>query len=329
MSLILVTGGAGLIGSALCKSLLRDGHNVLAIDSLITSNGENLKQFKNNPNFKFVKQDISKNFNIKSSNIKTVYHLACPTGVPNLTKLSEEMLLACSAGTLNVIKTAFKNNAKLIFTSSPEVYGDPKVFPQKETYNGNVDPTGIRGPYEEGKRFSEALILAYFRKHNLDSRIVRVFNTYGPGSSENETRVVSKFLRAAINGEPLTVEGNGEQTRTFCYVDDLVDALIKIAEQGKTGEIYNAGSDKEISILKLAKLILKITGSKSNIEFIKRPTHDHSRRLPYLKKIRQLGWEQTIDIKRGINLIIRNAYIKYQSVIPSHKTLNEWPINKF
>ncbi|OGH16006.1 MAG: hypothetical protein A3C30_00900 [Candidatus Levybacteria bacterium RIFCSPHIGHO2_02_FULL_40_18] len=308
MNHVVVTGGAGFIGSNLCRRLISNGDKVLVIDNLITSDGTHLKQFRNNPNFKFIKQDITtSHFALRNSKFEIIYHLACPTGVPNLTKLGEEMLRTCSIGTLSVLELARKNQAKLIFTSSSEIYGDPKEFPQMESYTGNVDPVGARSPYEEGKRFSESLIIMYVRKFNLDARIIRVFNTYGPGTSKNETRVVSRFLRNAKSNRPLPVEGNGKQTRTFCYVDDLIDALLLIAERGKKGEIYNAGGDIEISINELAKLVLFVTGSKSKIKHIPRPGHDHQGRRPDLSKLKSLGWQQTVGIYEGLKLTIDPA----------------------
>lgn len=307
MSHILVTGGAGFIGINLCKKLLSQGHHVIAVDNFITSTDDNIKRLLPNPKFRFIKHDITQPIlNIKyhpsadGSNTKYIYHLACPTGVPNLTKLAEEMLLACCVGTRNVLEIAKKTKAKVLFTSSSEVYGDPKVFPQEENYTGNVDPIGIRSPYEEGKRFSESLIQMYVRKYNVDVRIVRVFNTYGPYMAPNDTRVVPRFLAQGLQNKSLTVEGKGVQTRTFCYVDDLVDGLLTVMKKGEKGEVYNLGSDKEIKIIDLANLIIKATNSQSKIAFVERPTHDHKHRLPSLEKVRQLGWKQKVSLEEGL-----------------------------
>jgi len=174
------------------------------------------------------------------------------------------------------------------------------VFPQKETYNGNVNPTGIRSPYEEGKRFAESLIMSYVRKYNLDAKIVRIFNTYGPYFSTNDTRVIPHFLNKARKNKPLPIAGDGKQTRTFCYVDDLVDSLILVMKKGKKGEIYNAGGDTEISILELAHLIKFVANSKSKLKFVKRPDHDHNGRLPDLTKLKSLGWNPTVGIYEGL-----------------------------
>ena len=308
MTHVLVTGGAGFIGANLCKRLLDSGYKVTAVDNLITSNGENIKSLSINPNFKFIKHDIIspkwKMINDKWK-IDVIYHLACPTGVENLTKLAEEMLFTCYAGTKNVLELALKNKAKLVFTSSSEVYGNPEKFPQDENYTGNVSSVGLRSPYEEGKRFSESLIIMYVRKYGLDASIARVFNTYGPKMSENDTRVIPKFLKQAACNKPLSVQGNGTQTRTFCYVDDLVNGLILLMKQGGKGEVYNLGSNKEITINELAEEIIKETKSKSCISYIPRPSHDHNRRLPDLSKIEKLGWQARIPLEEGLQRTVK------------------------
>lgn len=316
MKHILITGGAGFIGSHLCKILLNKGHKVICVDNLITGDKKNINNLFKNSNFKFIELDIAKDSLALSGKpgqfshpkddqplaetLNYIFHLACPTGVPNLVTLAEEMLLVNSLGTRNVLELARKTKAKVLFASSSEVYGDPQVFPQTEEYTGNVSPIGIRSPYEEGKRFSESLVIMYVRKYNIDARIVRIFNTYGEGMSNKDSRVIPKFLRQVKIGESLTVEGKGEQTRTFCYVDDLIDGLILVLNKGLSGEVYNIGSDKEIRIFDLAKLTIKITKSKSKIKFIKRPTHDHKRRLPDIGKIKKLGWRPKVTLEKGI-----------------------------
>src|SRR3990167_3536779 len=286
---ILITGGAGFVGANLCKRLLGDGHEVAAVDNFITGSSKNIRDLKKYPKFTFIKHDITKpwpkNFELLTSNFELIFHLACPTGANNLVPLAEEMLLTCSIGTRNILELAKKTGATVLFTSSSEVYGDPKVSPQKEDYTGNVDPVGIRSPYEEGKRFSESLTLMYARKYRLDAKIVRVFNTYGPKMSEKDTRVIPALLFRALNNQPLTIYGDGLQRRTFCYVDDLVNGLLQVIEKGNNGQVYNIGNNTEISILDLAEVILKITGSRSRFQFLPRPSHDHQRRLPSLEKI--------------------------------------------
>lgn len=305
---ILITGGAGFIGANLVKALLKKGHEVIALDNLITSDGGNLKELKKEKRFTFVKHDIGKTLPSKISGTKStfqlIYHLACPTGVPNLVPLAEEMLLTSSEGTRNILELTRKHKAKLLFTSSSEVYGDPLVSPQTEDYTGNVDPRGIRSPYEEGKRFAESLIMMYVRKYKLNARIARVFNTYGPAMSSNETRVIPRLLQLALSGKPLTVHGKGNQIRTFCYVDDLVKGLQIIMTKGKAGEVYNLGNDKESTILSVAQQIIKLTGSKSQIKYTERPSHDHQRRQPSLRKVRSLGWNPVTTLSQGLKMTL-------------------------
>lgn len=304
---VLVTGGAGLIGSFLIDRLLNEGKEVICIDNFITSSEANIKRFSKFSNFKLFKHDISKDLpkalENKSFRINEIYHLACPTGVPNLPLLSLEMLHTSSLGTENILKIAKAHNSSFIFTSTSEVYGNPLEFPQKETYAGNVNPVGPRSPYEEGKRFAECLIMSYVKKYSLNAKIVRLFNVYGPKKYE-DTRVIAKFINQAKKNKPITVEGQGNQMRTFCYVEDIVEALILINRKGQKGEIYNAGSNRLISILDLANIIKSVTNSKSNIELIDRPSHDHQSRLPDLKKVKKLGWKQKIDLEEGLKKII-------------------------
>lgn len=299
---VLITGGAGFIGSNLTQKLLKSGNVVVAIDNFITGRPENIRKYLDNPKFTFLKHDITRPLTIdhKLLTINQIYHLACPTGVDNLGPLAQEMLLTCSTGTINILELAKKTGAKLLFTSSSEVYGDAQVFPQSESYTGNVNTTGQRSPYEEGKRFAESLIAAYVRKYNIDARIVRVFNTYGPAMSQSDTRVIPRFLKQALSGNPLTVKGRGVQKRTFCYVDDLVDGLILVMKKGKSGEVYNLGNDVETAIIDLAKLIIEKTRTKSKIKYVPRPAHDHQRRLPDLKKVKKLGWKPKTSLENGL-----------------------------
>jgi len=300
---ILVTGGAGFIGSNLCENLLKNGHRVIAVDNFITGNRLNLKVLQKYPNFQFIQHDITHplvSINRQLSTLDQIYHLACPTGVDNLIPLAQEMLLTNSAGTKNVLDLALTSGAKLVFTSSSEIYGDPQVSPQQEKYTGNVDPTGIRSPYEEGKRLSESMVSMYVRKYGLDAKIVRIFNTYGPFMSQKDNRAIPLFLRKALNNEPLPVHGEGKQTRTFCYVDDLIIGLILVADKGKTGDVYNLGSDEQITIYNLACKVIEFANSKSEIKFVERPKHDHQGRKPDLSKIKKFGWWPKISLREGI-----------------------------
>jgi nucleoside-diphosphate-sugar epimerase len=300
---ILITGAAGFIGSNLVRRLLKSKHKIIGVDNLITGVKSNIADLSKNPGFKFILKDITdKNFPklFSKEKIEQIYHLACPTGVPNIEPLAEQMLLACSIGTRNVLEVARIHNSRVIFTSSSEVYGDPQVFPQSEEYTGNVDPIGARSPYEEGKRFSESLFKMYCSKYNLDCSVVRLFNTYGPGMSAKDTRVIPQFLSNAQKNTPLIIKGSGKNTRTYCFVDDLINGLILVMEKGQDGEVYNLGSSKEISVLELADLVLKLTHSKSKIKHIKDSIPDHKGRRPELKKIKKLGWSQKVDLKFGI-----------------------------
>lgn len=301
---ILITGVAGFIGANLAETLLNQGYAVIGIDNFITGSKKNAEQLSKFPNFKFLEHDITqlfpKSLDAKHYTFDAIYHLACPTGIPNLTRLGKEMLETCSQGTQNVIDLALKTNTRIVFTSSSEVYGDPHVSPQAENYTGNVDPMGIRSTYEEGKRFSESLIAFYVRSKGLNASIVRLFNTYGPRMSLDDTRVIPRFLIQAATNKPIPLHGEGKQQRTFCYVDDLVSALLTIMEKGKSGEAYNAGNDTQITIKELAELVIKITNSTSKISSIERPAHDHQSRLPNLTKLKNLGWEPKISLAKGV-----------------------------
>lgn len=317
MKNIVVTGGAGFIGTNLCLRLLKQGHTVIAVDNLITSTGENLKVLQKYPNFTFIKYDINNSLKkLILQPIDMIYHLACPTGVPNVVRLAEEMILTCSLGTKNVLDLAKLKHAKVLFTGSSEAYGDPIIFPQSELYTGNVNPTGIRSPYEEGKRFSESLCVMYARKYDLDVKIVRIFNTYGPFMNLQETRVIPRMLNQLLTGQPLTVQGDGSQNRTFCYVDDLVNGFLIIMEKGESGEVYNIGNDEQITIKNLAERIIKTAGIKAKIAYIERPHHDHRGRKPDLSKIKSLGWKPEISLEEGLQLTLA-------SLLPKKKQTSE------
>lgn len=310
MKIVLITGGAGFVGKNLSKKLLDLGYYVIAIDNLITSSETTLKSLIKHPRFTFIKHDIT----LPSSTliqklsaishqplaISHIYHLACPTGVPNVTRLAEEMLLTCSMGTRNILELAKAVNAKILFSSSSEAYGDPLIFPQEETYTGNVDSIGIRSSYEEGKRFSESLCVMYARKYGVNAKIVRIFNTYGPNMDLSDTRIIPRFINRILTGKPLPIQGDGNQTRTFCYIDDLLDGFMAVMENGERGEVYNLGSDQEVTIKELAVYFRKVTGNRFLIKYIDRPSHDHQGRHPSLDKIKGLGWEQKVSLEAGL-----------------------------
>ena len=304
----LVTGCAGTVGIHLCLKLLKRKRKVIGMDNFITGSKKNLNLLKEYKNFIFIKDSIeNKHFRkvLEKYPIKRIFHLACPTGVPNLEIIPNEMISALSIGTKNMLDLAKDKKAKFLLTSSSEVYGNPKEFPQKESYTGNVDTLGIRGPYEEGKRFSETLVETYVRSHKLNAKIVRIFNTFGEFCSLEDKRVIPVFIHNALNNLNLPVHGTGSQKRTFLYIDDLLDGLLLVIEKGEKGQAYNVGSDKQYSILELSKIILKLTKSMSKIEFIKRPSHDHLARKPSLKKIKKLGWNQQYTLREGVKILIK------------------------
>lgn len=310
MQTVLVAGGAGFIGSHLCKELLNDRYQVIAIDNLITGDKKNIDVLLENKHFSFIQQDISKGLNkdLGLAHIDLIFHLASPASPNKKSPRSYinhpiETLLVNSIGTYNLLELAKKNNAKFLYASSSEIYGDPSVSPQKEDYFGNVNPNGVRSSYDEGKRFGEAIAMAYVRKHNLDARIIRIFNTYGPYMQVDDGRVVSNFINQAIRNNPLTVYGSGKQTRSFCYVNDMVEGIKRaMLTDGTKGEVINLGNPDEKTILEIAKIIKKITNSSSEIAFEDLPEDDPKNRNPDINKANQLlSWEPKISLEKGLS----------------------------
>lgn len=308
MQTALVAGGAGFIGSHLCKSLIENNFFVVCVDNLITGEKKNIDELLDNPNFEFINHDIVKPL-FSPEKVGFVFHLASPAS-PNQENPKSyinhpvETLLANSQGTHNLLEIAKKNSAKFLFASSSEVYGDPLVSPQTEDYFGNVNPIGVRSVYDEGKRFGEALSLAYFRKDNLDVRIARIFNTYGP-KMPDDGRVVINFIKQALRNASITVYG-GDQTRSFCYVDDLVEGLKKVIfSENLKGEVINLGNPDELKILELAKIIKEMTGSSSKITFGEMPEDDPKKRKPDISKAKKLlEWEPKIPLREGLEKTI-------------------------
>lgn len=308
---ILVTGGAGFIGSHLCEYMVGDGHFVICLDNLLTGSQKNIAHLLTKPNFQFINQDVSKPFGRIRVKIEEIYHLASPAD-PNINSpvsymaLPFETMLANTTGTWSLCELAAKNKAKLLFASTSEVYGDPEVTPQKEEYRGNVSTTGPRSVYDEAKRFGETIVSAFVRKKGLDGRITRIFNTYGPKMNPKEGRAVVNFINQAIRNEPITVYGDGKQTRSFCYIDDQVVGQIAAMKNGDAGEVYNIGNPDERTILDFAQIIKKLSESKSEIVFSEDlPQDDPRQRKPDINKAKKnLSWTPKTDIENGLKKTI-------------------------
>jgi len=300
---ILVAGGSGFIGSNLCTLLLKNGNKVICIDNLHTGNKRNIKRLLSKRNFTFIYDDIRSDkitTNFKEEQIDQIYHLASPASVIYVTQYPVETALTNSLGTKNLLELALLKKARILFASSSEVYGDPQKHPQKESYWGNVNPIGIRSGYDEGKRFGEALCMAYQREFGLSIRIARIFNTYGPNSSATDTRVIPRFITQALKNEELTVYGDGSQTRSFCYVSDMILGLEKVMESADSGP-FNIGNPEEYQIKKVAKIILNLTRSKTKIKFTKRPEDDPSMRKPDISNTQQkLNWSPSVSFEDGL-----------------------------
>jgi len=296
----LVTGGAGFLGSHLCDALLAEGWNVVCVDNLLTGRRANLAHLKHEPAFEFVEKDICDPFDVGKVNY--VFHLASPASPVDYMIHGIATLKVGSLGTFHALDVAQKYSAKYFVSSTSECYGDPLEHPQKETYWGHVNPIGPRSVYDEAKRFTEAVTMAYRRYHNVDTRIVRIFNTYGPRLQLNDGRVVSNFMKQALRGEDLTVYGNGNQTRSFCYVSDEIDGFLRLSKSDEHLPV-NIGNPNEFTILECAQLVLKVTGSKSKIRYEPLPQDDPKQRRPDISKARQLlGWEPKIDLETGLRL---------------------------
>lgn len=299
---ILVTGGAGFLGANLCRLLLKQGHEVICLDSLITGKKENIKELMDNPNFKFVQQDITKPMDFE---VKQIYDLACLASPPHYLKYPEETILTCTVGIKNLLDLADKNKARLLFTSSSEIYGDPKENPQKETYWGNVNSVGERACYKEGKRIAETWIMDRHRKKGTDIRIVRIFNTYGPFLNIADLRVVTNQIIFALKNQPVPVHGDGKQTRSFCYASDMCNGLYKMMNQDNFIGPVNLGNPKEISIIELAKKIIELTESKSEIEYQEAYPDDARVRCPDITLAKnKLNWEPKVDLEEGLKKTI-------------------------
>tara|TARA_Y100000816_G_scaffold109199_1_gene76212 strand:+ start:7541 stop:8473 length:933 start_codon:yes stop_codon:yes gene_type:complete len=296
---ILVTGGAGFIGSHLCEALLGNNNKVTCLDNLYTGNKENIKNLISNPNFEFIDYDITNPLNLK---FDQVYNLACPASPTYYQKDPIKTWETNVIGINNILNIAEKNKAKILQASTSEVYGDPKVSPQNEDYWGNVNPIGIRSCYDEGKRSAETICMDYSRNRNIDVKIARIFNTYGSKMQRNDGRVISNFLVQSILNQNITIYGDGSQTRSFCYVDDLIQGLMGLMNEDKINPTpLNLGNPNEFTIRELAEHILKITKSKSNISFHDLPLDDPKIRKPDIKSAKQrINWEPRIQLLEGL-----------------------------
>jgi dTDP-glucose 4,6-dehydratase len=294
----LVTGAAGFLGSHLCDALLAEGWNVIAVDNLLTGRLANIDHLRNDSRFEFIKKDICEPFDV--GHVDYVFHFASPASPVDYTVHGVETLQVGSLGTFHALDVARKYNAKYLVSSTSECYGDPLEHPQKETYWGNVNSIGPRSVYDEAKRFTEAVTMAYHRYYKVDTRIVRIFNTYGPRLQLNDGRVVSNFMKQALRGEPLTVYGNGQQTRSFCYVSDEIDGFLRLSKSDEHLPV-NIGNPNEFTILDCAQLVLKVTGSKSIIAYNPLPQDDPKQRRPDITKARTLlAWEPKIQLEQGL-----------------------------
>jgi dTDP-glucose 4,6-dehydratase len=294
----LVTGGAGFLGSHLCDALLAEGWDVVVVDNLLTGRRANFAHLKNQPRFEFVEKDICQPFDV--GKVDYVFHFASPASPVDYSNHGIATLKVGSFGTFHALDVAHKYGAKYFVSSTSECYGDPLEHPQKETYWGNVNPIGPRSVYDEAKRFTEAVTMAYRRYHKVDTHIVRIFNTYGPRMQLNDGRVVPNFMKQALRGEPLTVYGDGNQTRSFCYVSDEIDGFVRLSKSDEHLPV-NIGNPNEFTILECAQMVLKVTGSKSQIRHEPLPQDDPKQRCPDVTKARQLlQWEPKVDLETGL-----------------------------
>lgn len=304
MKTVLITGGAGFIGSHLCDFLIDKGFRVVCVDNLITGNAKNISHLTTNKNFKFINHDISRHIAI-DEHLDYVLHFASPASPIDYQKIPIQTLKAGSLGTHNTLGLALAKKAKYVLASTSEVYGDPLVNPQPESYWGNVNPVGLRGCYDEAKRFAEALVMAYHRIHKVDTRIARIFNTYGHRMRKDDGRVVPNFITQALNNKPMTVYGDGKQTRSFCYIDDLVEGIYRLMAS-KINEPVNLGNPDEHTIKESAEIIKELTKSKSRIIFEKLPVDDPKVRRPDITKAKsELGWEPKVGLREGLMKTIK------------------------
>ncbi|MCI8889137.1 MAG: SDR family oxidoreductase [Hungatella sp.] len=304
MKRIVVTGGAGFIGSHLCERLVKEGNEVVCVDNFFTGNKKNIRKLLDYDNFELIRHDVTKELYIETDQI---YNLACPASPPHYQYNPIKTAKTSVMGAINMLGLAKRVHARILQSSTSEVYGDPKVHPQPESYRGHVNPIGIRSCYDEGKRMAETLFFDYHRQHNLDIKVIRIFNTYGPNMNPNDGRVVSNFIVQALKGEDLTVYGDGSQTRSFCFVEDLVEGMYRMmnSREGFTGPV-NLGNPVEFTMLELAQKVIELTESRSRIVYRELPSDDPTQRKPVIDLAKQeLGWEPRIMLEEGLKRTIR------------------------
>lgn len=299
---ILVTGGAGFIGSHLCDTLIEKSHKVYCLDNCSSGSIKNIEHLLDEQNFNYIGHDVTQNWNLKIDNVDKIYHLASRASPKDFKKYPFDIAKTNSIGTLNAIEHARKNDARFLLASTSEIYGDPEVHPQKESYNGNVNNLGPRAPYDIGKSFAESVTQTAHREYGLDTRIVRIFNTYGPRMLIDDGRVIPNFSKQALKGEPLTVYGDGKQTRSFCYISDLISGMFDIMNSNDLrGDVINLGNPREITILELAKKIIEISNTSSKITNEPLPSDDPKRRKPDISKIKEkIGWKPKVSLEEGL-----------------------------
>lgn len=300
---IVVTGGAGFVGSHLCDRLLSDGHEVIAMDNLVTGSIDNISHLAGESRFQFVRHDVTQYIYV-AGKLDAIMHLASPASPIDFTRIPIQILKVGSLGTHNALGLALGKGARFLLASTSEVYGDPQVHPQPESYWGHVNPIGVRGVYDEAKRFSEAITMAYHRIHGVDTRIIRIFNTYGPRMRLDDGRVVPNFIGQALRRQPITVYGDGSQTRSFCFVSDLVDGMVRLLLSDEVNPV-NVGNPVETSILTFAETINRLTGNPAGIEFRPLPDDDPKQRRPDITRARDiLGWSPTVELEVGLSRTI-------------------------
>ena len=307
MNRVLVTGGAGFLGSNLCDRLIQEGNEVICVDNLYTGSKENIRHLLDHPNFEFIRHDVIQPLYVE---VDQIYNLACPASPPHYQHDPIKTAQTSVLGAMNMLGLAKRLNARILQASTSEVYGDPEVHPQPEHYRGNVNPIGIRSCYDEGKRMAETLFFDYHRQHDVEIKVMRIFNTYGPRMNPDDGRVVSNFIVQALRGDDITIYGDGKQTRSFCYVDDLIEGMYRLMNSDKdfTGPV-NIGNPGEFTMLQLADLVLELTGSKSKLVYKPLPGDDPTQRKPVISLAKEkLDWEPTIPLREGLEKTI--AYFR-------------------